>query len=119
MPSATLELVSRIALKWIEKRPFSKEGKQRRKARRAQRKAERDGAGGEFLVPTEEDEEMGDSIIGALKSKLVWLGIVQLVWSAAQSYMAGTFTAEAAATTVSGVLTIVFRAMTNKPLAEK
>lgn len=37
----TAELVSRIALLWWDKRPFSEEGKARRQARRAQREAAR------------------------------------------------------------------------------
>ena len=47
MPSATTELIARIALKWMDKRPFSAEGKARRKARRKARK-------GETLTPEEE-----------------------------------------------------------------
>lgn len=36
---ATTELIARVALAWMNKRPFSKEAKARRKARRAAKKS--------------------------------------------------------------------------------
>src|SRR5690606_7263233 len=42
LSSPTTDLISTIALKWMEKRPFSKEARARRQARRAQRRAERE-----------------------------------------------------------------------------
>lgn len=51
--SATLELVSRIALKWLEKRPFSSEARARRKAKRAARRA---GKTTEFINQPEESD---------------------------------------------------------------
>lgn len=58
--------------------------------------------------------------LGALKSKTVWFGIAQLVWAAAQVYMSsGTLTPEAITTLVTGVGTLLFRAVTSAPLASK
>lgn len=39
--SPMTDLIATIALKWMEKRPFSEEGRARRKARRAQRRTDR------------------------------------------------------------------------------
>lgn len=58
--------------------------------------------------------------LGALKSKTVWFGVLQLVWSAAQVYMTGgTLTPQAITTLVTGIGTILFRAVTSQPLAQK
>lgn len=58
--------------------------------------------------------------LGALKSKTVWFGVAQLIWSAAQVYMAsGTLTPDAITTLVTGIGTLLFRAMTSQPLAQK
>lgn len=63
---------------------------------------------------------MGKLIVGALKSKTVWFGIAQLVGTAVQVYMAnGSLTPEATTTLVTGIGTIVLRAVTDKPLAQK
>lgn len=57
---------------------------------------------------------------GALKSKTVWLGIAQLLWTAAQTYMAGgALTPDATATLITGILTILARAVTTTSLAAK
>ena len=54
---------------------------------------------------------------GALKSKTVWLGIAQIAYPALEAYLTGmpfNYT-----TVVTGVLTILARAATDKPLAAK
>jgi hypothetical protein len=55
----------------------------------------------------------------ALKSKTVWFGIIQLVFSAASAALAGGFTEEVILTLVTGTATILLRAVTDKPLSEK
>lgn len=67
MPSATTELIARLALKWLEKRPFSKEARERRRAKRKARKeAQLTGQ----ALPAEESEvsmnlgnEIGKSLV--------------------------------------------------------
>ena len=72
------------------------------------------------LIVKEVEENGMDSIKGALLSKLVWLGIGQIVWGLAQIYLSGgTFEPGAVTTAVLGIVTILFRAVTNKPLTEK
>jgi hypothetical protein len=67
-----------------------------------------------------EDPRMNmDTLTGALKSKLVWLGIVQVGYSLFETWASGGLNAEAVSTAISGVLTIVFRAVTNTSLADK
>lgn len=89
---------------WLAIRPI----RRLRDARRARR----------GLPPVDEVNDM-NAIKGAVTSKLIWLGLAQLVWSGFQSYLAGTLTPDAAATLVSGALTIIFRAMTTQSLAAK
>ena len=93
-----------LARAWLAVRPI----RRLRDARRARR----------GLPPTSEGEDM-QAFTGALKSKLIWLGLAQLVWSGVQSYLAGTLTTDAAATLVTGALTIIFRAITTQSLAAK
>ena len=57
---------------------------------------------------------------GALKSKTVWFGIAQLLWAAFQAYQtSGTMSPEVISTLVTGIGTLLFRAVTEKPLAAK
>jgi hypothetical protein len=75
--SATLELVSKIALKWIEKRPFSAEAKQRRKDKRAAKRAARRGEVSTVEQP--EDISMGkySKAIGAVIGGLVMIVVIR------------------------------------------
>lgn len=115
--SATTELIARGVLFWVKHRPFSKEAKARRQSKRAARKAAKRG---EFIQPVKESEMLSNLFsLGALKSKLVWLGIAQIVWSVVQAYLGGTFDAQTLSTAGSGILTILFRAVTNSSLSEK
>jgi hypothetical protein len=45
MPSATTEVVARIALAWMKHRPFSEEGRARRKAKREAKRQQRHSKG--------------------------------------------------------------------------
>lgn len=65
------------------------------------------------------DEVSMDAVKGALKSKLVWLGLVQLAYSLFETWANGGLNAEAVSTAIAGAMTIVFRAVTSKPLADK
>lgn len=55
----------------------------------------------------------------ALRSKTVWFGIVQLLGSAAVTMLSDGYSEVAVITAVSGVATIILRALTDKPLSEK
>ena len=68
-------------------------------------------------INQQEDAAM---IAGALKSKTVWLGIATSIWGAVQVFLqAGDFSTEAIVSLATGVVIIVLRAVTTKPLAEK
>ena len=56
---------------------------------------------------------------GSATSKLVWLGVIQLVAGFSTAYVNDSLTAESSAALISGFLTIVFRAVTGESLAEK
>lgn len=66
-----------------------------------------------------EDEVSMDAVKGALKSKLVWLGLAQLTYSLFETWANGGLNVESVSTAISGALTIVFRAMTTNSLADK
>lgn len=89
----------------------------RRREKKRQRKRDADAAGGEFF--NLEDDEMGDAIKGAVKSKLVWLGLAQLAYSLFELWANGGLNAESASTAVAGALTILFRSLTTGSLADK
>jgi hypothetical protein len=55
----------------------------------------------------------------ALKSKTIWYGIAQKVAAAALVMLQGEVTKESVALFVGGAATIILRALTDKPLAEK
>ena len=84
--------------------------------REAKRAANKSGQ----AIPAEPVEQVKmDSIKGALMSKLVWLGIVQIGYGLFEAWSSGTLNAESVSTAISGVLTIVFRAVTTNSLADK
>lgn len=55
----------------------------------------------------------------ALRSKTVWFGIAQLAGSLGMALMSDGLTETAVLAFVSGVATIILRAVTDKPLSEK
>jgi hypothetical protein len=55
----------------------------------------------------------------ALRSKTVWFGILQLVVSGGFTLANGGVTEEGVITLVTGVATILLRAVTDKPLSAK
>jgi hypothetical protein len=60
-----------------------------------------------------------DTLKGALKSKLVWLGVAQALYGLFELWTNGALTAESAGPILAGVLTVVLRAVTDKPLSAK
>jgi len=82
-----------------------------RQRRRAKRAAKKGFVNQEVLTV--------DSLKGALKSKLVWLGVAQLAYSLFETWANGGLNAEAVSTAVTGALTIIFRAVTTQPLSQK
>ena len=71
-----------------------------------------------LLEINEQQEE--EAMIGALKSKTVWFGIATSAWGLVQIFIqAGDFSREALVSLVSGIVIIVLRAVTTKPLDEK
>jgi hypothetical protein len=101
----------------IRNRPKAVARRAARTARKAKRPRQPDEAAGEFFQ--QENDDMDKAIVGALKSKLVWLGIVQIGYSLFETWANGGLNAEAVSTAISGVLTILFRAMTTTSLADK
>lgn len=61
------------------------------------------------------------TIIGAMRSKTIWFGVLTEIWGLIQTFAVdgGQFTPENIVTLVSGVVIIVLRAVTNKSLADK
>lgn len=72
----------------------------------------------DFHSQPDEDISM-DTLKGAAKSKLVWLGVAQVAYGLFQLWATGMLTAESAGPVVAGALTVVFRAVTSKSLADK
>lgn len=64
-------------------------------------------------------EENPDMIAKALKSKTVWLGIGANAIGVLELYQAGTLTTDVAMDFVVGVLIIVLRFVTDKPISAK
>jgi hypothetical protein len=108
-PGEILVDIAAAAVKKIRNRPKAV-------ARRAAKKAAKEAAGGEFLT---DDEVPMDAVVGAFKSKLVWLGFMQVVYGIFQLWATGDLSPETAGPVVSGALTIVLRAITTGSLAEK
>jgi hypothetical protein len=70
------------------------------------------------LPPLPLDEE--EIVLQALKSKSIWLGILTNVWGVVQVFLAnGDFSMESIGTFIIGVLVIIMRTVTTKPLDEK
>lgn len=116
VPSPFADLAARGVIWWIDHRPFSKEAKARRQAKRAARKATKRG---ESLPSTETDMLANLFSLGALKSKTVWIGLIQGMYGLYELYSHGMLTPEAAAPIIAGILTILARAVTDKPLSQK
>ena len=114
------------AVKKIRNRP---KAVARRAAKAAKRKREKmaswyaehghplDEVSEDFNVPT--DEVSMDAVKGAFRSKLVWLGVVQVAYGLFQLWANGELSPETAGPVVSGALTIMLRAITTSSLADK
>jgi hypothetical protein len=87
-----------------------------KRAVRKFRRARRGRNGGWVDYELEEFEDMEWS---ALKSKTVWFGIVQAVMAGALVIMKDGVNEASVALVVTSVVTVVLRAMTDKPLSEK
>jgi hypothetical protein len=72
----------------------------------------------DFNSPTDE-VVMGDAWKGAAKSKLVWLGIAQVLYGLFELWVNGTLTVESAGPIISGGITVWLRAITTQSLADK
>jgi hypothetical protein len=56
---------------------------------------------------------------GAARSKLVWLGVAQVLYGLFELWATGSLTVESAGPVISGGLTIWLRAITTQSLADK
>lgn len=65
------------------------------------------------------DEVSMGALKGAVKSKLMWLGLAQVLYGLIQLWANGMLTIESAGPVLGGVLTMWFRAVTDKPLSAK
>lgn len=104
-------------VKKIRSRPKAVARRAARAARKAKRENPLDETAEEFNQQRE-DRSM-DSLRGALTSKLIWLGVGQVVYGLFQLWASGDLSADTAGPVLSGALTIVLRAMTDQSLAEK
>lgn len=71
----------------------------------------------EFNSPPEEVRM--DAVKGALKSRLIWLGLAQIVYGLVQLWANGMLTIESAGPVLGGAVTVWLRALTNESLADK
>ena len=73
------------------------------------------------LPPLETTEEQDvQAIIGAFKSKTIWVAIVVEAWGLVQVFLeGGVFTRESVSALVLGILMIVLRSITNTSLSAK
>ena len=110
-----------VARVWLLVKPWK-----RLKAWRVRRKArswseEHGGPPDEILEDfNSPDEEVSmDALKGAVKSKLMWLGLAQVLYGLVQLWANGMLTIESAGPVLGGVLTMWLRAVTKESLAEK
>jgi hypothetical protein len=105
---------------------FIAEGIKRLRARRKRKRMqswaeEHDGPPDEILEEfnSQPDEVSMDALKGAVKSKLMWLGLAQVLYGLVQLWANGMLTVESAGPVLGGVLTMWFRAVTTDSLADK
>jgi hypothetical protein len=115
-PAEFLVDIVAAAVKKIRNRPKAVARRAQKAAKRSAKQAS-DEVSEEFNQPVE-DVSM-DAVVGAFKSKLVWLGFMQVVYGIFQLWATGDLSPETAGPVVSGALTIVLRAITTGSLAEK
>jgi hypothetical protein len=60
-----------------------------------------------------------DILLGALKSKTVYLGLVEALYGLFELWSSGAISTESAGPILAGVLTIILRAVTTQPLSAK
>jgi hypothetical protein len=65
------------------------------------------------------DEVPMDAIKGALRSRLIWLGLAQVVYGLVQLWADGMLTIESAGPVLGGAVTIWLRAVTTESLSDK
>ena len=95
----------------------------RRRARKAMESwhEEHGGPPDEILEDfnSQPDEVSMDALKGAAKSKLMWLGLAQIIYGLVQLWATGMLTIESAGPVVSGAVTMWLRAITTQSLADK
>jgi hypothetical protein len=65
------------------------------------------------------DEVSMDAVKGALRSRLIWLGLAQVAYGLVQLWADGMLTVESAGPVLGGAVTIWLRAVTTGSLADK
>jgi hypothetical protein len=116
-----LYVVLRLAVKiavdtlvglWLKYRPI-----RRWRTRRAKRAEHPDEIVEDFN--SQPDEVSMDAVKGALRSRLIWLGVAQVVYGLVQLWADGMLTIESAGPVLGGAVTIWLRAVTKDSLADK
>ena len=121
--TAVIEVIARGILWWTAHKPFSKETRERRQQiRKARRSARKAGVPASVLLVETEVTDM-QTIVGMLKSKTMWFGLLQAFAGAAAMFLDANVVplvdGDQSALLVTGVLTWVLRALTNSSLADK
>ena len=114
-------LILEAAKVWLLIKPVKRIRQWRTKRKMRSWHEEHGGPPDEVAEPfnsTDEDVSM-DALKGALKSKLIWLGLAQVVYGLVQLWATGMLTIESAGPVVSGAVTMILRAVTKESLAEK
>jgi hypothetical protein len=113
-----------IARLWIAVRPF-KRWKEHRLAKRAAENQATENVPAEAApvtssAPTLEEIETMNAMKGAMKSRLVWLGLAQIAYGVFNMWATGqAITPESVGPVISGAATVILRALTTGSLAEK
>jgi hypothetical protein len=97
---------------------FLKAWKRNRKANKAEKRDQPPDATIEDFN-SQPDEVSMDAVKGALRSRLIWLGLAQVVYGLVQLWADGMLTIESAGPVLGGAVTIWLRAVTKDSLADK
>lgn len=113
--------VAAAAVKKIRNRPKAVARREARAARKNARRGEQppDEVAEDFNSTDEVSTMNAGSLKGAAKSKLMWLGFVQVAYGLFELWANGALTADSAGPVITGALTMVLRAITTESLADK
>jgi hypothetical protein len=110
-----------VAKLWLLVKPVKRIRQWRTKRKMRSWHEEHGGPPDEILEDfnSQPDEVSMDAVKGALRSRLIWLGLAQVVYGLVQLWADGMLTIESAGPVLGGAVTIWLRAVTKDSLADK